>query len=64
MLHCYVCNLELSNYAELDLAGRGDMYTVREMEDPIDFFGIYPEEYIDSEKIAREYLADDGYMDE
>ncbi len=44
-------------------AGLGTIYTTVEAEDPIEFFGINPEEYVDIEKIVRDY-HDEGYMNE
>ena len=44
-------------------AGLGSIYTTTEDEDPIEFFGIDPEEYVDVEKLVRDY-HEDGYMNE
>jgi hypothetical protein len=47
-------------------AGLGAIYTIEEEEDPIEFFGIVPEEHVDVEALVKEHLADmyDGYDNE
>ena len=60
---CVHCQLRLDGYQEMLEAGLGMIYTTTEEEDPIEFFGIDPEEYVDVEKLVREY-HDDGYMNE
>jgi hypothetical protein len=37
----------------------GAIYTVGEEEDPIEYFGIDPEEYVDVEALARDYFAEE-----
>jgi len=39
-------------------AERGNIYTVEVTEDPIEFFGIDPEEYVDVDEIVRRYGED------
>lgn len=58
-LICPFCKLKLSGYQEMNEAGLGAVYTVEEEEDPIEYFGIDPEECVDMEKLAREYLYED-----
>lgn len=60
---CPICRLKLGGYQELLEAGLGAIYTMTEDEDPIEFFGIDPEEYVDVEKLMRDY-HDEGYMNE
>jgi hypothetical protein len=62
-LICVVCKLKLSGFHEMNEAGMGSVYTVQEEEDPIEFFGINPEEYVDVEELIRNY-DDGGYMNE
>jgi len=46
-------------------AGLGSIYTIAEEEDPIEFFGIEPEDYIDVEDVVRRYGEDmAGYQNE
>jgi hypothetical protein len=40
-------------------AGLGALYEVVEEHDPVECFRIEPEEYVDIEKLAREYFAAD-----
>lgn len=64
-LHCPSCRLNLTSFQELAEAGLGTIYTVTEEEDPIEFFGIDPEEYIDVEDVVRRYGEDMyGYQNE
>jgi hypothetical protein len=44
---CPACSLQLSGYQELHAAGLGDQFTVKQTEDPVEFHGIEPKEYID-----------------
>jgi hypothetical protein len=63
-LRCAVCSLHLSSFQEVREAERGNIYTVEEYEDPIEFFGIDPEEYIDIDDIMRRHAdqyAEDIY---
>jgi hypothetical protein len=60
---CPVCKLKLDGYQEMLEAGLGTIYTAVEVEDPIEFFGIVPEEHVDVEKLLREY-HEDGYANE
>ncbi len=60
---CVHCLLRLDGYQEMLEAGLGSIYTTTEDEDPIEFFGIDPEEYVDVEKLVRDY-HEDGYMNE
>lgn len=64
-LRCASCNLLLTSYQELKEADLGSIYTIGEEEDPIAFFGIEPEEYVDVEEIIRKYGEDyAGYDNE
>jgi hypothetical protein len=63
LFRCPVCGLKLDGYQEMLEAGLGTIYTTVEDEDPIEFFGIVPEEHVDVEKLLREY-HDDGYANE
>lgn len=63
VFRCVHCLLRMDGYQEMLEAGLGTIYTTVEAEDPIEFFGINPEEYVDIEKIVRDY-HDEGYMNE
>lgn len=54
-LRCPYCNLVLTSFQEVREAGRGNIFTVEEQEDPIEFFGIDPEEYVDVEDLISRY---------
>jgi hypothetical protein len=55
VLMCPSCRLGLSGYQEMNEAGLGAIYTIEEQEDPIEFFGIIPEEHVDIEELMRNY---------
>ena len=57
-LHCAFCNLLLSSFQELKEAERGTIYTRYEEEDPIEFFGIDPEDHVDIQDLMRRYAED------
>ena len=59
VLACPICRLKLDGYQEINAAGLGSIYTVEEEEDPIEYFGIDPEEYVNVEELVRDYYADD-----
>jgi hypothetical protein len=63
VFRCVHCFLRLDGYQEMLEAGLGAIYTTTEDEDPIEFFGIDPEEYVDIEKLVRAY-HEDGYTNE
>jgi hypothetical protein len=65
-LFCPFCKLALASFQEVQEAGLGTLYTLEEHEDPIEFFGIDPEEYIDVDDIVRRYGQDmyEGYQNE
>jgi hypothetical protein len=64
-LRCAICNLLLASFQEVREADRGNIYTVEEYEDPVEFFGIDPEEYVDADDIIRRYSEDIyGYNNE
>ncbi|MGB8277684.1 MAG: hypothetical protein WCF20_07115 [Methylovirgula sp.] len=54
-LHCPTCLLELSGYQELLQAQLGKVFVTSEEEDPIEFFGIIPEEHVDIDLLMRQY---------
>lgn len=56
---CAVCALKLDGYQELLHAGMGKAFVTIEEEDPIEFFGIVPEEHVDIDKLIREYHEDE-----
>jgi len=58
VLMCPSCGLDLKGYQEMNEAGLGTIYTIEEEEDPIEFFGIVPEEHVDIESLLRDYAAD------
>jgi hypothetical protein len=54
---CVFCGLKLNDFQEMNEAGLGAIYTIHEEEDPIDFFGIIPEEHVDVEQIIANYFG-------
>jgi hypothetical protein len=58
VLICPSCKLELKGYREMSEAGLGTIYAVQETEDPIEFFGIIPEEHVDIDALIRSYAED------
>lgn len=64
-LGCPSCRLRLSGFQEMLEAGVGTIYTVVEEEDPIEFFGIDPEEHVDIDDLIQRHIDNDyGYMNE
>ena len=63
-LVCVVCNLNMTGFQDLNEAGLGAIYTVTEEEDPVEFFGIDPEEYVDIDELIRDRQDDGGYQNE
>jgi hypothetical protein len=66
LLRCPFCKLNLVGFQELNEAGAGAIYTIEEQPDPIEFFGIIPEEYVDVDELVRRYMEDEsqGYENE
>jgi hypothetical protein len=67
LLYCPFCKLGLKGYQELKTAQLGVIYTIEEYEDPVAFFGIEPEAYVDVDELVRNYMADayeGGYENE
>ena len=60
---CLVCGLKLNGFQELNEAGLGSVYKMIEQEDPIEFFGIVPEEHVDIDELVQNYY-DNGYQNE
>ena len=58
-LACPFCLLKLVGYQELLMAGRGAIYQVTEEEDPIEFFGIVPEDHVDMDRMMRDYMYEE-----
>ena len=58
LFRCPVCKLNLSGFQELNEAGMGDIYTIEEHADPIEFFGIDPEDYVDIDDVLQKYAED------
>jgi hypothetical protein len=54
---CPFCRLRLSGFQELKEAGLGAVYRIEEEEDPIEFFGIIPEEHIEIDQLVRDHFA-------
>jgi hypothetical protein len=61
-LICPFCELRLNGYQEMNEAGLGAIYKIEEEEDPIEFFGIVPEEHVDVEELIRNHY--DEYQNE
>jgi hypothetical protein len=57
--HCPYCGLTLNGFQEMREAGVGTIFTVTEEEDPVEFFGINSEEYIDSEEFLRNHFTEE-----
>jgi hypothetical protein len=57
-LRCPFCKLLLNSFQEVNEAGLGNIYTVDEEEDPVEFFGIEPEEYVDIQDLVNRYGQD------
>jgi hypothetical protein len=64
VLRCPYCSVILKGFQELNEAGRGSVYILIEEEDPIEFFGIDPEEYVDVDELLRNRDEDFGYSNE
>lgn len=58
-LNCPVCKLKLSGYQELLEAKIGQVFTTKEEEDPIEFFGIVPEDHVDIDELIRSHFEPD-----
>lgn len=58
-LTCPVCKLKLDGYRELLEAKLGQVFTTIESEDPIEFFGIAPEDYVDVDELIRDRYAEE-----
>jgi hypothetical protein len=65
-LRCAFCKLRLNSFQEMREADIGNIYTIGEDEDPMEFFGIVPEDHVDVDEIIRKYGEDmaDGYDNE
>jgi hypothetical protein len=46
---CFVCELPLDGHAELHHAGLGDEYSLVDSEDPLEYYGIDPKDYVNAE---------------
>jgi hypothetical protein len=57
-LRCAFCNLALTSFQEVKEVERGKIYTIEEEEDPIEFFGIEPEDYVDVDDLLRRHGED------
>jgi hypothetical protein len=60
---CTHCELKLDGFQELRQANLGNVYTVEESEDPVEFFGIDPSDYIDRDQFLADNF-DPGYDNE
>lgn len=54
---CRACDLKLDGFQEMRQAQFGAVYKVLENEDPVEFFGINPSDYIDAEEFIREHTG-------
>jgi hypothetical protein len=63
---CNVCDLKLNGLGELMAAGFPYEFTTMDERDPVEFFGVDPMDYIDTDEIIRSYEQDlrDDYQDE
>jgi hypothetical protein len=55
---CPYCDLTLNSFQEMNEAGLGAIYTVEEEEDPIEFFGIIPEDHVDVDELIASHYAE------
>jgi hypothetical protein len=53
-LRCSVCELSLDSHAELYHAGLGDEYSIVDSEDPLEYYGIDPKDYVTLEDLIEE----------
>jgi hypothetical protein len=56
---CTHCELKLDGFQELRQANLGNVYTMQESEDPIEFFGIDPADYIDPDQFLADNFGPD-----
>lgn len=56
---CEVCNLQLKGHAELYHAGLGDEFTVVETDDPLDYYGIDPTDYVTIDDLIEPEYGND-----
>lgn len=59
LLICPFCSLKLTGYQEMREAGLGTIYKIEEEVDPIEFFGIVPEDHVDVDELIRSHYADE-----
>jgi len=64
LLMCPHCDLVLKGFQQLNEAGAGSVYTLYEEQDPIEYFGIIPEELVDVDALIRAREDDYGYSNE
>jgi hypothetical protein len=58
-LLCLFCMLKLNGYQEMREAGLGTIYRIEEDVDPIEFFGIIPEDHVDVDELIRSHYSDE-----
>lgn len=56
---CFVCELSLDGHAELYHAGLGDQYSLIEREDPLEYYGIDPKDYVTVEDLIEPDYGND-----
>ncbi|ASK87274.1 hypothetical protein [Sphingorhabdus sp. SMR4y] len=63
---CPTCGLKMDGYQELLQVNLGKVFTSEEDEDPIEFFGIIPEDHVDIDKLLEDRYYDEmnGYQNE
>jgi hypothetical protein len=54
---CPHCELKLDGFQEMRQAQFGAVYKILEHEDPVEFFGIDPSDYIDPEEFMRDHFG-------
>lgn len=64
LFSCKICGLEIKGLDELIAAKMPHEFVSRDEVDAVEHFGIDVMEYVDTEKIAREYHYELEYMDE
>lgn len=58
-LRCAACELNLDGHAEMFHAGLGDEYTLVDTEDPLEYYGIDPKEYVTIEDLVEPDYGND-----
>lgn len=63
LFSCKICGFRIEGYGRLRIVSLADQFEYSETEDPVEYFGIEPMDYI-SEEDMRDYFGDEGYFNE